>query len=280
MWIGLIASLANDVGAELFGGDEISGIEAPLIARIWTPLDGPHNSQLQPADQWSAISRSADNAGDKRYAKLAEHIAFSLRAAGIRLRDASDHYRDQLLAAIEERRKPDLRFSNIPLSDLQLAFHSVLSELASARDYLAALLAYGLGAPARVDAMNRFAEWLSTSSRAEMWADPLVAAMLRAYDAAESDPWLSDLTDYRNKFLHRRPLGSSDGARWLKYGEYERGGLIYPFIEMPLSAGDPSAPGHDALLRFVHLYRRMTALLHDAVTHARYPATPPHFIAG
>ncbi len=203
-------------------------------------------------------------------------MAFSLRAAGIRLRDASDHYRDQLLSAIADKRTPGLRFSNIPLSDLQLAFHSVLSELASARDYLAALLAYCLGAPEKIDAMNRFAEWLDAPSRAHLRTAPLVAAVLRAYDPADLDPWLKELTDYRNTFLHKRPLGSSSNACWLLYTVSEQAGIAYPSIALPLNSHDASASGSDALRSFIRLHRRMTALLRFAIPHARYPATPPH----
>jgi hypothetical protein len=279
MPIGSIANLAKELGGEMFGGDQLSGFETALVSRIWTPLESPHDGRLQPADQWSAISTNADRAGDKRYAAFAAHIAFSLRAAGIRLRDASDHYRDQLMAAIAEKRKPGGRFSNIPMSDLQLAFHSVLSELASARDYLAAALAYRLGAPEKVDAMNRFLGWLSASSRAHLRSQPVVATMLEAYDSGTKDPWLHELTQYRNLFLHQRPLGSSDAARWLRYDERERGGVVFPLIEMPLGADDPSAPGRDALLRFVGLHRRMTALLDAAVPHAPYAATLQQFVA-
>src|SRR5665213_408043 len=277
--IDAIANLAKELGAELFGGDQISGLETALLSRVWTPLDGPHDGRLQPADQWSAISGNADKAGDKRYAAFAAHIAFSLRAAGIRLRDASDHYHHQLRAAIADKRKPGGRFSNIPMRDLQLAFHSVLSELASARDYLAAALANRIGAPEKIDAMNRFADWLSAPSRAHLRSEPVVATMLQAYDSGTKDPWLHELTQYRNLFLHQQPLGSSGAAPWLRYDEREHSGVIFPFIEMPLGTDDPSAPGRDALLRFVDLHRRMTALLDAAVPHAPYPATLPQILA-
>jgi hypothetical protein len=276
--INAIAQLAKELGAELFGGDQISGLGTALVSRVWTPLDGFRIHGLQPADQWNAIAWNADGAGDRRYAAFAAHIAFSLHAAGIRLRDASDHYHHQLMAAIGERRKPEGRFSNIPLRDLQLAFHSVLSELASTRDYLAAALAYRLGAPENVDAMSRLFRWLSAPSRAHLQSEPIVATMLDAYDSGSEDPWLHDLSQYRNLFLHQKPLGSPEAARWLIYDEREHDGAVYPLIEMPLGADDPSAPGQDALLRFVDLHRRMTALLDAAASHAPYHASPPHFL--
>ncbi|NKE44963.1 hypothetical protein HB662_09245 [Roseomonas frigidaquae] len=273
--IASIADLAQTLGAELFGSDEISGLEGPLLSRHWTPFDGLGKDRRQPADQWLSIASNAELAGDKRYAELADHISFSLRAAGIRLRDASDHYRAQLIAAIQVKQKPGNLFSNIPLSDLQLAFHSVLSELASARDYFAALLACQMGAPAKIDAMNRFKDWVMKSSNAHLQSDPMVAEIIKIDDMTNKNSWLYDLTEYRNEFLHRRPLGAMESARWLRYDVYEREGIIYPFIEMPLSPRDSSAPGQDALRRFVYLHRRMTMLLRDAITHARYSDTLP-----
>jgi len=142
--IGAIAALARALSLDLFGGDELSGLDTRLISRSWTSLDGAHSGGLKPEQLWGAIAWNADQDGDARYAVLARNIAFSLHASGIRLRDASDRYHDQLMAAIDRKVPPGQRFSNIPMHDLRLAFHSVLSELASARDYLAAALGLGL----------------------------------------------------------------------------------------------------------------------------------------
>lgn len=278
MPINRIDDLAGAVGLRLFGGDEQSGIGTPLVSRVWTPLDGPGDGQMQPADLWGAIAGTAEEAGDGDYAMLARHISFSLHAAGIRLRDASDGYRLQLIAAIHERRQSGKRFSNIPMRDLQLAFHSVLSELASARDYLAAALASKLGAPAKVDAMNRFADWLGAASRAELRDRPVVRDMLTAYDASSDNPWLHQLTEYRNLFLHRQPLGSQRGSQFLRYDVIAKDGLEYPRIVMPLGDEDPSAPGKDGLTRFIELYRAMTELLKLAAANAPYESALPHFV--
>jgi hypothetical protein len=267
-------ALAKAIEAELFGGDEISGMNTPLLSRSWTPLNGPtEKGKFQPAVLWGAIAANADKAGDKKYANLARHIAFSLRAAGIRLRDASDHHHNQLMAAIASKRPVGERFMNIPMEDLHLAFHSVLSELASARDYLAAALAEKLGAPEKIDALNRFSDWMKPLSKAEMRDQPVVKDMLAAYDSGGADPWLFQLTEYRNLFLHRQPIGSSGAARWLRYVERQHNGLTCPLIEMPLGDDDPFAPGGDALTRFVGLYRRMTSLLDLAAKHAAYEST-------
>lgn len=268
---------AGRVGLLLFGGDQQSGLEGSLVSRVWTPLDGRHDGTLQPADLWGAIAGNADKAGDETYARLARHISFSLHAAGIRLRDASDGYRAQLLHAVETNCKDGRRYANIPMRDIQLAFHSVLSELASARDYLAKLLAGRLGAPQSVDAMSRFAGWLDKAQQAHLRSEPVVAEMLAAYDAASTDPWLHQLTEYRNIFTHRQPMGSTGQPQFMVYGVVTVADIQYPRITLPLSDGDAAAHGQDALTRFVGLYRSMTSLAKLAVAHAPYSAELPSF---
>jgi hypothetical protein len=44
--------------------------------------------------------------------------------------------------------------------DLHLTFHSVLTEMASARDYLAQAAARRVNAPDRIDTLNRLKEWV------------------------------------------------------------------------------------------------------------------------
>jgi len=273
-----IAAIASGIGGTLFGGDETTGMGTPLLSRIWTPLDGPGPGKPQPTDKWGAIAGNAADSGAGLYAELAGHISFSSRAAGIRLRDASDHHHNQLMAAIAEGRTSGNRYKNIPVSDLQIAFHSVLSELASARDYLAKTLAIALGAPERIDAFARLKDWLDAPSRAHLRSTPVVSDMLAAYDAAGPNPWLHELTEYRNLFLHRQPMGQR-GAGWLQYKEVVHDGLVIPIVTMPLAGDDLFAPGADALLRFVGLHRKVTNLLDHAADLAPHPATFPHFVA-
>lgn len=276
--IGVIGGIALDVGLQIFGLDELNGLETQLVSRVWTPLDAGSNGKPQPVDAWNAIAHNAEVAGNHNYAALARHIAYSMNAAGIRLRDASDDYHSQLIAAIHDKRVSGMRFANIPMQDIHLAFHSVLSELASARDYLATALARTLGAPDRIDAMNRFADWLQKPSQANAKQDPVIAAMLEAYDPKSTAPWLYELTEYRNTFLHRQPIGSQAGARFLQYNEVEHRGIVFPKIEMQLGEGDNSRPPIDALTRFIELYRAMTRLTKLASMQAPYPTEPPNLI--
>jgi hypothetical protein len=76
-----VAAISVGIGGTLFGGDEITGIETPLLTRIWTPLDGLGAGEPQPAVKWGAIAGTAADAGAGAYAELAGHISFSLTAA-------------------------------------------------------------------------------------------------------------------------------------------------------------------------------------------------------
>jgi hypothetical protein len=164
--------------------------------------------------------------------------------------------------------------------DIHLAFHSVLSELASARDYLATALAHRIGAPAKIDAMNRLADWVGKPANAHHQSELVLGQMLTAYDGASADPWLYELTEYRNQFLHRSPFGTARNQHLLQLTIKEVGPLHCPLLHMPLSAGDRWAPGEDALKRFITLYRRMIGLLTMAAEGAPYESTPPHFVVG
>jgi hypothetical protein len=274
-----IDRIASDIGETLFGGDEISGIGTPLVSRAWTPLNGPHKGM--PIDvQWGAIAFNAHENGDEPYSRFARNIAHSIRAAGIRLRDASDGFHKQLVAALADNAETGSRFTNTAAMDIHLAFHSVLSELASARDYLAAALGHEIGAPPNQDAMSRLAGWLAKAANVDKPRGTVLNQMLVAYDSGSADPWLYELSEYRNEFLHRTPFGTARNHHLLQLTIKEVGELHCPLLHMPLSAEDRWAPGEDALKRFVTLYRRMIVLLTVAAEAAPYESTPPHFVVG
>jgi len=75
------------------------------------------------------------------------------------MRDASDCYHNQLVAALAAGQQINRRFRNVPALDLLLFLHSLLTEMASARDHIATFVGRSLGAPDSVDALNRFERW-------------------------------------------------------------------------------------------------------------------------
>jgi hypothetical protein len=137
------------------------------------------------------ISSSARAAGDEGYARLARSLSVSLRAAGLQLRNASDEYNKQLEAALARGQQVEIRYSNLPMDDLHLAFHALLSEMASARDYLARVAGRRVNAPDNIDALARLRQWTERPINSAALNDTLVQRLLETSEATASDPWLS-----------------------------------------------------------------------------------------
>jgi len=279
-----IQKVTRQIGCVTFGADEINFLDPNLPARMWRPFIGQTSSQHLPADRWGAISFAAREDGNASYADNARNVDISLRAAGIRLRDASDQYHRQLKAALMRKQPSNLRFTNMALKDLHLAFHSLLSEMASARDYLAQVSAHHIGAPTEQDSLARLISWSKPSDKKHHRNETIFAALLNSYQEASADRWLFDLTQYRNMFLHRRPLGAPGISSFLSIIEKESpyGTVLQATMRIPVDpneAGDKNGfPDIDGLERFVDLYRRLLLLADFAADHALYPSDPPNVV--
>lgn len=221
---------------------------------------------------WHAIALSAEARGHINEAKIARNISYSLMAAGIRLRDASDNYNIQLITRFKSCNKNMSHFSNIPMQDIEIAFHSVLSELASTRDYIATFFAAQLGASSKIDALSRLQQWVKKNDDIKKTPVPVIDRMLQAYDEHSQDPWLAHLTNYRNNYIHRQPLGSclQNQERFLTYETVEFNNFIFPRILMPLPISDPYNPRKDALTVFSKIYKSMIDFAQFAATQTIY----------
>lgn len=269
-----LKSLAQAMGLSIFGANETSLLDPHLPYSNWRPLIGPPQLKFMPDDSWGMISFHANSAGDKVWAGLARNLSIALRAAGLQLRNASDQYERQLVAALERGQKAGRRFSNTALTELHLACHSVLAEMASARDYLASMAARRVNASANIEALNRLQDWLGKPANAPANDDPLVRALKAATDKS-ADPWLTDLGDYRNLFLHRQPMGADEHARFLTLelcaGPVENAHVI----SMKMAQHQGSAETCEILCRLVELHRKLMRLADFAASTAPYPAEPP-----
>lgn len=270
-----IRSLGTALGVVLFGADEIASIDPHLPARIWTPLLGQPRLAYAANDSWAMISTSAQAAGEPGYARLARSLSVSLRAAGLQLRNASDEYNKQLEAALAGGRQVGTRFSNLAMDDVHLAFHALLSEMASARDYLARVAGLRAGAPDNVDALARLRQWASRPVNAAGLSDALVQRLLEASDVASSDPWLHDVGEYRNLFLHREHIGAI--APWLVLEQRDCPAGQIRTIAMAISERPGAQITCDALTRFVELHARLCRLADFAAQLAPFDATPQVF---
>jgi hypothetical protein len=272
-----IGGLGHAMGQTLFGANSISDFDTPLPRRIWTPLLGAPSLKHSASDSWGMISSQAHLAGDGGYGALASNVSVSLRAAGLQLRNASDEYHKQLLAALTSGRRVGTRFAISQIEDLHLAFHSVVSEMASARDYLAQVATRRVGAPEKKDSLARLKDWAERPVNAAAQNDALLARLLEASDDKAADPWLADFTKYRNVFLHQEPIGVM--AKWLVVEERDSPVGPVRSIRMAINTRPGAATACDALVRFVDLYARLCRLADFAVALAPYAATPPAFVA-
>lgn len=271
----VVDHFATTANLRIIGTDQISGIGGPLPARIWTPQYGQNASAMSAADQWGAIAIAASRSNDDATADSARKIEVTLNAAGIRIRDASDCLHAQLHAAIIEERKPGQRFKNIPLLDLFLAFHSLMSEMASARDYIAQFAARKLGAPKKIDSLNFFEGWAVGSTGAT--TDPLAAALLGSREAGADNAWLAELTEYRNIFLHRMPIAAMKNVS-LVIVERQVEQIAMRFVEMHIPDLVSGSGTCDALPKFVGLHQNLLNLAAFAADHTGYSTAPPAFV--
>ena len=272
---GKIRSVGSALGLTLFGEDTISAEDPNLPMRVWKPLIGPPLLAMLPSDTWAMIASTARVAGDDDYARLARNLSVTLRAAGLQIRNASDEYSKQLVAALRRGQRVGGRFSNVPILELHLSFHSVLTEMASARDYLAQIAARRCNAPNNIDALSRLKRWVVKPANTAAKNDPLIMRLMEASNSAGSDSWLADLTEYRNLFLHREPIAAM--AQWLMVEERESSIGPVRTLSMAINTRPGVNATCDALARFVDLYERLCRLADFAATVAPYAATPLHF---
>lgn len=268
-----LQAVAAQLGLRVFGVDETILGEPSLPMRIWRPLVGMGSRSL-PTETWSSIGHNASRAGDEEYAQLARYISICLVASDIRLRDLSDGYGSQFDAALERRQTVGHRWDNIATADLRLAVHSLVSEIASARDHLARIVGLHVGAPPSKNSLVWLLDWIGAASRRHLLSDPRIAVLRAGWVETSPDRWLHELSEYRNVFLHREPLGARgmEGALSLEIRPTPFGDV--PRLQMPLP-GDEGGPAVDALERFVELHRKMTLMAADLADLARYPATLP-----
>jgi len=271
-----IGQLSNQLGIALIGINQISFNDPMLLSQIWHPMIGAPHDQILPADIWGCISHNARIGGDVEYANLARNVAISLRAAGIRLRDASDGYYHQLYAGLSRGQSVNRRFKNISLSDLHLAFHSIAAELGAARDYLSAIIAMHVGAPTKIDSLSRLIEWVKKPINSQKLVHELVAPLIDGYD--KGGRWLYDLGEYRKNFFHREPMGVNGTDRGVYISAAETCHEVIYILHLDIA--NPQSPDEkvEALDAFVRLSTHMQVWAALVATHAKYSSEPPNVL--
>lgn len=209
------SELAMEMGSFFVGANQIHDT-GPERSEFWKPNLGGGNFE-QTSESWASIAISARKANDEIFANAARYLCLSIRAAAWRLRDVSRFHNEQLEWALLSEKKSGARFSNVPLFDLYLAVHSLVTELCAARDYLAQICALRVGAKQGTDSLARLMDWLSKASHSHARIDAMAALLLSANGNRDSPGWLADLGELRNRLVHREPMAANPDAAALLF---------------------------------------------------------------
>lgn len=247
---------------------------------VWE-LGSCDSNNLNAADSWAAISNQATIANDNEYALSAASVSVCLRVAGLRLRDISNEYHSQLKWALLENRKSGNWFSNAALLELYADFHSLLTELVSARDHLAKIAGVHAGAPDRIDNLARLEEWLKKPTDEYLTTQPLVALLQSASGTKEKPNWLRRLGEIRNEMLHRIPMGANKSVSALVLQEINTSQGIIKTIRLadPHNKNQSLAHDPDPFVELSQLSASFEMLCRAAWKYAKYPPELPNFVA-
>lgn len=252
-------------GFDLIGTERVSDPDGLLAMGDWYPFDPGRQRTALAVDQlWSQIGNTCRQAGDTSAADLARSITFSLRASALRLRDCAKEYHWQNSNAVVQKQRPGGRFSNIKSFDLDIALHSLLVEMGSARDYLAHFISRQmLKERSPVDAMVALHERAKRGKLPS--ASPhsvLIDEVLKICDEEHSEGWMARLGEFRNIIVHRSPISSLAERHFLiadtvSVGDHALYQIRFPIPSDPFNTS--ASEQVDALNHFLDLHRRLRA---------------------
>ncbi|PLP59008.1 hypothetical protein CYK37_10915 [Mesorhizobium loti] len=205
----------------------------------WAPfIPGQSNFANSPADLWGRV---ASNLGRERAQpliraiekpttnqieaildaqsepeRLARSISLSLRNLDTSVAEISAFYHNELTSFLAVGKVNGSRSSSMRDQTLYALVHSFFLHLGSARDYLAAFTALELGMDTtKTDSMARLIEALRGPDTSGSPILQLLAS--KGYIRPRANPsakweaagWLSEVTDIRNEFTHRRTYGQT-----------------------------------------------------------------------
>ena len=247
---------------------------------VWEPGKRDPSNGLNAADSWSAVGHQAASRGDNGYAEGAAYVSVCLKAAGLRLRDVSNKYHDQLRWALRSQRKSGTWFSNAALLDLYADCHSLVSELSSTRDHLAKIAATHVGAPDRIDSLARLEDWVNKSSNRAHATQPLIHLILSAAGTKDKPSWLRRLGDVRNEMLHSLPMGANERVSGLTLQEFSTSMGVIKTIRLaePLSKTPLAKQAPDPLIELGELSTNLENLCRAGWKMAKYAAVLPEFV--
>ncbi|MCD9126691.1 hypothetical protein [Luteimonas fraxinea] len=233
---------------------------------------------MQAADSWSAIAYQAEKLGDQAYADSANYLAVSMQMASLRLRDVARHYREQLEWAVQDGKAQGKRFSNVAMLDLYADFHSLVSELASARDHLARIAAIEGGAPEKIDSLARLQDWAGRPIKSAAAATPMISLLLSQL-LDEPSSWLVRFGKIRNEMIHRIPMAASKSSAFFRLDQLATtaGPLaLLRLVPSPMEVEDLS--GTEPLVELTQIANAFEQLAREAWKMAKFPADLPSIV--
>jgi hypothetical protein len=272
----------RSAGLDLIGHERWDEIPGELTQPIWTQFDqGKHDLEIEHV--WAGIAHSLRQKGEAELSDVAKQVGFALRTSGLRARDCSAEYQWQNSYAVNQKTKPGGRFSNMKSFDLDMALHSLLVEMGTARDYLARFISRQiLREETSVDAMAKLHERLKAGKVQAQTpeAQQVVNSVLTICDQASPDGWMARLGRFRNLIVHRAPLASLRDGQWITaqtiaIGQASAFQINYLIPSDPLIA---EAVGQvDALTHFLGLQRRLREFARLVAEATGIKPTMQHF---
>lgn len=267
----------------------------------WSPqIPGQTNFFRGPADLWHSISSNIGqgrnhpqlaaltNPSREELAaifdartepeRLAQSIGLSLRNMDISVHGIFEFYHEELTNLLAHGQTDGTSSASMRDQVLFAHIHAFFLHFGSARDYLAALIAFRLGHnPDDVDSLT---ELLKVTSPADVAGEPLLALLLsRGYIAQrpnnplklQQSGWLWQATDQRNELTHRRTYGDLfiEGMGHLIALDSDDG--IFRYVR-PLGGSYPADDVFDAILEH---YANINELFFAAAGAAGYDSSIP-----
>ncbi|QDE39910.1 hypothetical protein FIV34_12150 [Luteibacter pinisoli] len=268
-----VLDITSRCGCEMLGVNQAHDTGSPERSEVWRPDVPPSPQQLHAADSWGVLANVSRSMGDLVFSDIARSVSVCIHAAGVRVRDLANAHHEQLRWALMAGKKPGAAFSNLAVTDLHLAFHSLAGELCSARDHLAHIAAIGCGAKESIDSLAWLERWVAKPVNAASAQHPLVALLMTQMGTVASPGWLRVLGEFRNTVMHRRPMGADPARGALAISVSPT--PIGPVSTVRLVPLDGTPPGPDPFTELALLYKQFEALALYATTLAPFPVELP-----
>ncbi|RCW21575.1 hypothetical protein DFR48_110164 [Ciceribacter lividus] len=266
---------------------------------FWSPrIPGQTNFFRGPADLWHSMSSNIGQVRGKPQLaalsnptleqlaeildartepeRLAQSIALSLRNVDTSVRGIFEFYHEELTNLLAHGQTDGTSSASMRDQVLFAHIHAFFLHLGSARDYLAALIAFRLGHdPHNVDSLTKL---LKVIGAADVTGEPLlellssrgcIAPRRNNSSKFEQAGWLWQATDQRNELTHRRTFGDLFSERRGHLTAVDLDDGLYRYVR-PLGGSYPADDTLDAILEH---YANVNELFFTAAGVAGYDAS-------